>query len=260
MGFLEKACRQALERVRLGYYDLPEIVPDLKGRMSLTRALSDRVSLICEIKPSSPTAGRIRMIDDPVIVAKEMVAGGADALSILTDPENFHGSIEFLIEVSRTVERPTLMKDFLVSRKQVEAAERAGASAILLIHPVFTRGHSDLSLEDAVNYAHELDLEVVLEVYDPRDLEDALEIDADFLGVNSRNLDTLDLSLDRAYEMIESIEDGRERVILESGIKCAADIRRFLELGVNKFLVGTAIMSSRDIGSKIREIKGVLGT
>lgn len=257
MSFLERACRQALERVRRGYYDIVGgAASDSRKRASLSGALCGRVSVICELKPSSPTAGVIRDVDDPVAVAEEMVAGGADALSILTDPDNFRGSIEYLARVSASVEKPTMMKDFIVSSKQLEAAWGAGASAVLLIYPVFARGYSNIRLAEAVDYAHDLGLEVVLEVYDPEDLEGALEVDADFLGVNSRNLDTLDVSLDRAYEIVKHVEGARDRIILESGIKCATDIRRFLEVGVNKFLVGTAIMASRDVASKIRELKG----
>lgn len=259
MSFLEKACRQALERARRGYYKLPDEEPSSSERLSLINALSDRVSLICEIKPRSPTAGHLRKVIDPVEVAREMVAGGANAISILTDPDNFLGSIKNLVKISRVIKRPTLMKDFVVSKEQIESAWRAGASAILLIYPVFTRGYGELTLDDAVDHTHALGLEVVLEVYDPGDLEGVLEIGADLVGVNSRNLDTLDVSLDRAYKMIKSLDDGREKIVVESGIKCAADIKRFLKLGVNKFLVGTAIMSSPDIASKIHELKGAWG-
>lgn len=256
MSFLERACRQALERVRRGYYDMPDIEPDRVKKASLVQALNDRVSLICEVKPSSPTTGRIRDVNDPVKIAGEIVAGGANAISVLTDPDNFLGSMEFLAEISKAFENPTLMKDFVISEEQIRAARRAGASAVLLIYPAFTRGYSVVSLEEAIEYAHALGLEVLLEVYERRDLEEALRADADLIGVNSRNLDTLEMSLDRAYEMVRSMGDGVEKVVVESGIKNAADIRRFLELGVNKFLVGTAIMSSTDIASKIQELKG----
>lgn len=257
MSFLERACLQARRRVAEGYYRVDEDAA--ARRPSMVEALDQEgISLICELKPRSPSRGVIRKMDDPMSLILEMERAGADAISILTDPDNFSGSMSYLVEASRLASLPILMKDFVVSEEQIEAASRAGASAILLIYPVFGRGYAGLGLRDAIKLAHDLGLEVLLESYTPEDLEASLGYDADLIGVNSRNLDTLDLSLDRAYGMIAGLGGGDDRIVLESGISEASQVRRFAEIGVSRFLVGTAIMSSPDIASKIRELKGAL--
>jgi len=264
MSFLEKACQQARKRILEGYYDI-EADASSNKILSLVEALDhDEVSLICELKSRSPSHGEIRRIGNPVKLAKLIeLAGaklielaGANGLSILTDPDNFSGSIRHLLEISGEVSIPTLMKDFIISTVQIEAARKAGASAILLIYPAYARGYSDTTLDHAIDYAHDLGLEVLLEAYTPKDLEAALSTDADLIGVNSRNLDALDVSLERAYRIIE-LAGAREseRIVVESGIKSARDILLFRRLGVKRFLVGTSIMSSPDIRSKIRELK-----
>lgn len=256
MSFLERACLKARRRISEGYYDLGEEAT--RDGLSLTGALKGDLSLICELKFRSPSRGELRSARRPVEIAREMMLGGADALSVLTDPDHFSGSIKYLSEVSRRISLPTLMKDFIISKVQVEAAMRAGASAILLIYPIFARGYSkDLTLRDAIDYAHDLGLEVLLEAYSLEDLRRSLSTDADLIGVNSRNLDTLNLSLKRAYRMIEEIGDTG-RIVLESGIRSASDIEFFRRIGVKRFLVGTSVMTSEDIRSKIRELKGVI--
>ncbi len=259
MSFLERACIQAKKKVVKGYYNL-EGYETPEKRPNMLNAL-DRpgVSLICELKLRSPSTGTIREERDPINLVKEMERAGADAISIITDPDNFSGSIHYLARASRITSLPTLMKDFIVSEAQIAAAYRAGASAVLLIHPVFSRGYAEVSLRDAIELAHSMSLEVLLESYTADDFNASLRYDVDLLGVNSRNLDTLDLSLDRAYEIIAALGGRDDRIILESGITSASEIRRFAKLGVNKFLVGTSIMRSRDIMSKVRELKGALG-
>lgn len=258
MSFLEQACMQARRRVSEGYYNLKGyIVP--ASRPSMFKALDKPgVSLICELKLRSPLMGVIRDVRSPLRLIKEMEVAGADAISIITDPDNFSGSIHYLAETSKITSLPTLMKDFIVSETQIKAAHMAGASAVLLIYPAFSRGYAELELRGAIGLAHSLGLEVILESYSMKDLMASLSYDADLIGVNSRNLDTLELSLDRAQEMISSLGEGTDRIILESGISSASQIRRFAKLGVNKFLVGTSIMVSSNVASKIRELKGAL--
>ncbi len=252
MSFLERACRQAWERVRRGYYDVgwrQDAEPP-----SLVDNLTSRPALICEVKRSSPTMGRIRPDLRIGEALEEIRRGGGDAVSILTDPDNFQGSLRDLKHASESSSLPTLMKDFIVSERQIEAAWRSGASAILLIYPVFKRGLSSISLREAINTAHSLGLEVILEVFDGG-LGEALDTDSDLVGVNSRNLDTLEVDLWRAYRMIKEYEGDAWRIVAESGIRSPHDVRTFMELGVSRFLVGTSIMSSRSISSKIRELK-----
>ena len=259
MSFLERACVQARKRVVGGYYNLEGYEAPEKRRSMFNALDKPEVSLICELKLRSPSMGTIREERDPISLVREMEHAGADAISIITDPDNFSGSIYYLAGASRATSLPILMKDFIISEDQIEAAYRAGASAILLIYPAFSRGYAELGLRDAIKLAHDMGLEVLLESYTADDFKASLRYDVDLLGVNSRNLDTLDLSIERAYEMIAMLGGRDDRIVLESGITSASQIRRFAELGVSKFLVGTSIMQSRSIASKIKELKGASG-
>ncbi|MDJ0274071.1 MAG: indole-3-glycerol-phosphate synthase [Aigarchaeota archaeon] len=258
VSFLEKACADAMRRVSSGYYRADGDNPPSRGRSgrSLLRSLVSPVSVIAEIKPRSPVAGKLREVEDVVSLVREMVSGGADAFSVLTDPDNFGGRAEHLREVS-SLGVSTLMKDFVVSAEQLEFAAASGASAVLLILRAFKLGLTSFELRDAVRAAHDLGLEVLLEVYRPEDVREVLAYDADVIGVNSRDLEDLSLSLGRARNLLAMIPEGeRWRVVVESGIRSHEDVKPFLEMGVNKFLVGTAIMSSGDVASAIRRIKG----
>ncbi len=255
MSFLERACLDAKRRVAAGYYSRHRGVLQ-KRSGSLIRALKSEVSVVAEIKPRSPTAGMLRKVEDVAALVKEMVAGGADAVSVLTDPVHFGGSTEYLIEASSTGV-PTLMKDFVVSEEQIEFAASAGASAVLLILRAFKLGLAETGLKEAIRLAHDLGLEVLLEVYRLEDLEAALTQDVEMVGINSRDLEDLTLSLERARTILSEVPEGeRWRVVIESGIRSHHDVRPFLEMGANKFLVGTAVMSSADAAAAIRGIKG----
>ena len=235
-----------------GYYDVGW--ERAAGSPSLVGSLIHKPSLICEVKRSSPSTGIIRPDVDLQEVLKEIAMGGGDAVSILTDPDNFMGSLTDLRSASSITNLPTMMKDFVVSAKQVEAAWRSGASGVLLIQPAFTRGLTEKDLDEMIGFAHDWGMEVLLEVYDGG-LEEALNTDADLVGVNTRNLDTLEINLEKAYGEIRKFEPDSWRIVLESGVKSRRDIEMFMELGVSKFLVGTAIMSAQSISSKIKELK-----
>jgi indole-3-glycerol phosphate synthase len=255
VSFLERACVDARRRVASGYYGKRSGSPQ-KRVVSLLRALKSEVSLIAEIKPRSPSAGQLRRIDDVASLVRQMVDGGAEAVSVLTDPDHFGGSTEYLMTAS-SIGVPTLMKDFVVSKEQIEFAATAGASAVLLVLRAYKLGLSEIDLKGAIRLAHDLGLEVLLEVYKREDLKDALAQDVEMVGINSRDLEGLSLSLERARAILSEVPEGeRWRVVIESGIRSHDDVRPFLALGANKFLVGTALMTSVDIAAAIRRIKG----
>lgn len=253
-SFLERACADAMRRVASGYYAAGTHGPS-SGR-GLLRSLTSSVSVVAEVKPRSPVAGQLREVGDVASLVREMVRGGAEAVSVLTDPDNFGGRAEYLREAS-SLGVPTLMKDFVVSAEQLEFAAASGASAVLLVLRAFRLGLTGMGLKEAVRAAHDLGLEVLLEVYRPEDVREALVQDADMIGVNSRDLEDLSLSLDRARRILGLIPEAeRWRVVVESGIRSHDDVRPFLGMGANKFLVGTAVMTSGDVASAIRRIKG----
>ncbi|MEN3047625.1 MAG: indole-3-glycerol-phosphate synthase [Candidatus Caldarchaeales archaeon] len=252
--YLERACEGAMRRARSGYYSAAW---ELKAaRRSLTGSLRSRVSVIAELKPSSPTAGSIRSVDDPRALIAKMIEGGADAISVLTVLDDFGGRPEYL-RVASELGAATLMKDFVVTRAQLEFAARSGASAVLLIARAFRLGLCELDVDGMIGEAHDRCLEVLLEVYRAEDLDFALRTDADLIGVNSRDLETLDLNLEKARAIVAELPEGeRWRTVVESGIGSRSDVEPFLGMGVNKFLVGTAVMRSQDPAAAIRAIKG----
>jgi indole-3-glycerol phosphate synthase len=255
VSFLERACVDARRRVAAGYYGKRSGSPQ-KRAVSLLGALRSEVSVIAEVKSRSPSAGQLRTVDDVASLVRQMVTGGAEAVSVLTDPDNFGGSTEYLAVASSTGV-PTLMKDFVVSKEQIEFAASAGASAVLLVLRAYKLGLSEIDLKGAIRLAHDLGLEVLLEVYKREDLKDALAQDVEMVGINSRDLEGLSLSLERARAILSEVPEGeRWRVVIESGIRSHDDVRPFLALGANKFLVGTALMTSVDIAAAIRRIKG----
>jgi indole-3-glycerol phosphate synthase len=256
VSFLERACVDARRRVASGYYGKRSESPQ-KRAVSLLGALRSEVSVIAEVKPRSPSAGQLRTVDDVASLVRQMAAGGAEAVSVLTDPDHFGGSTEYLA-VASSIGVPTLMKDFVVSKEQIEFAASAGASAVLLVLRAYKLGLSEIDLKGAIRLAHDLGLEVLLEVYRrEEDLKDALAQDVEMVGINSRDLEDLSLSLERAKAILSEVPEGeRWRVVIESGIRSHDDVRPFLALGANKFLVGTALMTSVDIATAIRKIKG----
>ncbi len=255
MPFLERACLDARRRVAAGYYRLHTGAPQ-KSAGSLVGALRSEVSVIAEVKPRSPSAGQLRTVDDVAALVRQMVAGGADAVSVLTDPDHFGGSADYL-KTAASTGVPTLMKDFVVSKEQIDFAASAGASAVLLVLRAYKLGLAEIELKEAIRRAHDLGLEVLLEVYRREDLKEALVQDVEMVGINSRDLDDLSLSLERARAILTEVPEGeRWRVVIESGIRFHDDVKPFLELGANKFLVGTALMTSGDVAAAIKKIKG----
>ena len=202
-----------------------------------------RVPVIAEIKPTSPTTDGTRE-DDPVELAESMVAGGATALSVLTEPDHFGGSVETLRRVRAAVDVPVLRKDFLVDEAQLDAAE---SDVVLLI----ARFVGD-DLPSLLAAARDRGFQVLVEVHDREELTAAVEAGATYVGVNNRDLARLVVDL----ETFESVApDAPEDVTLvaESGISTPADVRRMREAGADALLVGSAIMAG-DVESTTRAL------
>ena len=251
--FLAKLVEDARTRVRNGYYDVRQESPH--NPISLTRALrtAERNPIIAEIKPVSPARGPLRPEIDPVRAATRIVNGGAIALSVLTEPNNFGGSLENLRKVRAQVHLPLLMKDIVVHERQIEAAEKTGADSVLLIEAIFSK-YPISSLARMIRSAHESHLEVVVEVHCEDELDRAMNTDADILGLNNRDLTTLETNLDTTIRLMEKARGRTEKVLIsESGFESAEDIRRIKPSKVNGYLIGSSIMLAEDFESKVRE-------
>ncbi len=209
-------------------------------------------TLLTEIKFASPSLGKIRTLTDPASIARQMIAGGSKALSVLTQPNLFQGSPEYFIKVREAVEVPLLMKDIMIDNIQIDAAERIGADYMLLIQSLFDQGFLK-EIDEFIDYGHKKGLKILLEVHTKQEFENALKTKADLIGINNRNLDTLDIDLKTTETVLEGYEKSRP-IISESGIETAEDIQYLKKCGANAFLVGSSIMKSDNIEEQIRKL------
>lgn len=216
--------------------------------------LNPHPTLLTEIKFASPSQGKIRTPADPASIARQMVSGGARALSVLTQPHLFNGSPEYFMRARRAVGVPMLMKDVTVDTVQIDAAARIGADYILLIQSLFEHGYLK-EVDEFVGYGHRRGLKVLLEVHTKGEFEAALGTNADLIGINNRNLDTLEIDL-KTTERILSGADTKRHVISESGISTPEEIRYLKKCGASAFLVGSSIMGREDIAGSVRELAG----
>ncbi len=238
----------------MGYYDTDKVFR--RTHQSLVRAIrhSHRTPIITEIKYASPSSGKIRNFQSPPRIAKAMLNGGACALSILTDPESFRGGLNVLSEVAEAVSVPILMKDIVVSPRQIRAGARLGADAVVLISELFSRGLAETELDETIEEARKLGLEALLEANGALEFEKMRNHKPDLYGINNRNLLTFQVDLDTTERILSKTKPLDRSVVSESGIESAADIRRLKMAGAQAFLVGSSIMKTADIVSKVREL------
>ena len=211
-------------------------------------------AVIAEIKKASPSAGLIADNFDPSVIARGYQAAGAAALSVLTDRQFFQGSLDDMVAARTATSLPVLRKDFTLERYHVLQASAAGADCVLLIVAVLEDGE----LRELLAAARELRLDALVEVHDGYELERALAAGADFVGVNNRNLKTMEVSLQTSLALAGRFPDGIVR-ISESGIRTADDLKRLMDVGYQGFLVGESLMRQSDRGralSNLLEIEG----
>ena len=210
------------------------------------------LSLIAEFKRRSPSAGDI---STTAVIADQVGAyerGGAAALSVLTDERHFGGALEDLRAARAACGLPILRKDFIVDPYQLYEAAVNGADAVLLI----VRALDDRELGEMYVAARDLDLDCLVEVHDAEELERALELDADVIGVNNRNLDTGTVDVSTTYELMPDVPAGKT-VVAESGITSRAELEELERVGVDAVLIGEALMGAADAEAKTRELTGL---
>jgi len=251
-GILEKLFENSKTAIKDGIYEVNEDLE--KSNQDLIKIIKENqhASLITEVKFSSPSLGEIKKISDPVKIAKSMVEGGAKALSILTQPHLFSGSPEFFIKIRKQVEVPLLMKDIIIDKVQINAAKKIGADYFLLIQSMFDQGFVD-NLNELIEYGHKNDLKILLESHTQTEFENSQKTEADILGINNRNLDTLELDINNTKKILENYEKSRV-VISESGIETPEDIQFLHNCGADAFLVGSSIMKSDNIQENVKKL------
>ena len=211
----------------------------------------DRGSVIAECKRRSPSRGVIRADYDPAAIAAGYAAAGAAAVSVLTEPAFFDGGLDHLRAVRRRVDVPLLQKDFIVSEYQLLEGREAGADAALLI----AAGLDDETLRRLAAAAADLELAVLAEVHDRRELDRVLDAGAAVVGVNNRDLRTLAVDLDASRTLVEAIPEG-VAAVAESGIGAAADLQALRSAGYDAFLIGESLLRRPDPGAALAEMLG----
>ena len=227
---------------------------------SITKKNPRGVNVIAEIKRASPSAGLIRSDFDPVRLAQTYQAAGADAISVLTDEPFFQGRLEFLSQVKQTVALPVLRKDFIIDPYQIYQSRAAGADAVLLIAEAL----KPAQLMDLMILANSLTLTVLLEVHQ---LDSLLQVRSlvgwpqpcySLLGINNRNLKTMEVDLANSIRLSQFVENKNE-LVSESGVTKRSDVERLINAGFCGILIGETLMRSSDIEAKFAELFGSAG-
>lgn len=212
----------------------------------------NKIPLIAEIKIYSPKDGPLLKDRDPLEILDKYKKGGACAISVVTEPEYFKGSLEILKTVRENTDLPVLRKDFIKNINQIEETKRIGAEAILLIACMLS---SD-EIYKLNEYAHKLGLETVIEVHTQNDIEKIKDLKLDIVGINNKDILNLERDKDTVNPTIELVNKIPHSVIKisESGIRNMKDIKRVIDAGCDAILMGTALLKAKDIEEKVRKI------
>ena len=228
-----------------------ELVAPPRGFMeALTGAPG--VAIIAEAKKASPSKGVIQPDFDPAKIASQYQAGGAHAMSVLTDVDFFQGHLDYLLLVRRTVELPVLRKEFMIDPVQIEEASVYGADAILLIAAIL----DTTQLRDFRQQAEELGMDVLVEVHDEVEVESALKAESRLIGINNRNLKTFAVDLNTTFRLQREIP-AEIPLVSESGISTVADMEQLLHKDVTAALIGESLMRSGERGSLLHEFLSI---
>lgn len=239
--------KQPLEAVRQAAKSME------KGDFLFSQAVKKPgMSFLCEIKKASPSKGIIAAEFPYLEIAREYKMAGADAVSILTEPDFFKGSNTILSEVSNTISLPLLRKDFIIDEYQIYEAKVIGASAILLICALLDKD----TLCHYFTIAKELGLSALVEAHDEKEIGQALASGADIIGVNNRNLKTFEVDIKNGIRLRELVPPSIT-FVAESGITCRANVAELEQAGVDAVLIGETLMRSNDKKKTLMELRGM---
>ncbi|MBF1802137.1 indole-3-glycerol phosphate synthase TrpC [Alloalcanivorax profundimaris] len=217
---------------------------------ALYRSVAEhRPAVIAEIKKASPSKGVIREDFDPVDIARRYEEAGASALSVLTDEEFFQGHEDYLRAARNAVTLPVLRKDFMIDPWQIFQSRAMGADAVLLIVAAL----SDAQLDELYHAAQRAGCDVLVEVHSAEELERAMKLNIELVGINNRDLRTFETRLDTSLSLADEVPADR-LVITESGIHSREDVRLMRDNGINGFLVGEAFMKAGDPGAALKAL------
>jgi indole-3-glycerol phosphate synthase len=255
-GFsIKRLVENSYKAIDKGVYETKQLFTH--DTISLRKAITlcAHAPLVTEVKFSSPSQGKIRSKAEPAKISKTMVDSGAIGISVLTQPSFFDGSIEYLATIRKALPRiPVLMKDIIVSTVQIDAGKKAGADCVLLIKSIFDHDLAEEGMEKLLEYAKNRGLEVLVEVHTEQEFGEVVKAKYDLVGINNRNLDNLQVDITNTEKLLKRYYKGTSLIISESGIMSPEDIQYLKSAGADAFLVGTSIMQTPDIGSKISEL------
>jgi len=263
-NYLNKLAQNSYKAIDAGVYSAESPDYSSHNQLSLKRSILScaHTPLITEIKFASPSRGTIHN-QDPLKsningIATTMVDAGAIALSIVTQPYLFNGSPDYLSAIRKTVTVPILMKDIVVSDVQIDSAKHMGADCVLLIKSIFDNNLAEGSIEKFVDYANRRGLQVVFEAHTEQEYKEVLKLIRDpkqnLIGINNRDLESLNVDIGTTLDLLKRYSKSTNTVISESGISTPEDIRQLKMVGADAFLIGTSIMESEDMRSKIAEL------
>ena len=215
----------------------------------LRQALARGPAVIAEIKRASPSAGLIREDFQPDAIARSYQSAGAACLSVLTDKDFFQGETRYVQQARDACTLPVLRKDFIIDPWQIPESRIMGADCILLIVAALEQA----LLQELLSQAKESGMDVLVEVHDEVEMERALSLDHDLIGVNNRDLNTFETSL-ATSERLKKMMTGNQLLVTESGIKTADDVKRMQAAGINTYLVGEAFMREADPGQALKSL------
>lgn len=245
----ERQAKMSIDMMGMSLSYNPYLPRDVKPY--LTKTEEDPYKIIAEVKKASPSKGVIREDFDPVEIAVAYEKGGANAISVLTEPHYFQGNLEYIPMIRRYVGLPLLRKDFIVDRYQLMEALVYGADFVLLIAKALSKKELKELLEDT----WKLGMDALVEIHDAEDLKKAIFAGANIIGINHRNLDTFDMDMELSFKLMSMIPNGKI-IVAESGLYENDQLKRLSEAGVDAFLIGEHFMRQDDLTAAVKAIKG----
>jgi len=248
----EKSKRLTHVKISVPLNELKDRLMDVEKTRDFKSAVkrnSEGIRLIAEIKKASPSKGVIRKDFDPIDIASIYNEKPVSAISVLTEEDFFQGHLSYIELVKNITSKPILRKDFIFDEYQIYESRANHADAILLIAAILPKNQA----EEYLHMSKEIGLSVLFEVHDEDDLEKALLINADIIGINNRNLKTLKIDLSTTLRLKRHIPEYKI-IVGESGIKDRADMVKLQDAGIDAVLIGTSLMMAKDIGKKIDEL------
>ena len=259
MSILKEICSEKLLEVNklkstITESKLLDLIKLQEKPRGFKQALDNKISknhygLIAEIKKASPSKGLLKKDFNPVNIAKEYFNGGAACLSILTEEKWFQGSINYLINIKKHVNLPILRKDFILDPWQVLETRSIGADCILIILSAV----NDSLASELIETAKSIGLDVLVEVHNEKEIERAIFLNPDLIGINNRNLKTLDIDLNNTFKLSKLIPKSYD-IVCESGLNNNNDIKTMKEIGIMRFLVGESLIKSDNIEESTKEL------